>query len=296
MPSFYNSITGSATFTSQSQVPAVGSPVTAQSVATGSQILLNNDTWLYENAAHVSSSNTFTEDQYFKQDVFVSGNLEVSGTINGGYTYLGRTIYKTQGSYTHVLTDNTRYVEVTIVGGGGGGACPGAAAWAAGSGGGGGATQIAWISVEPGDSYDVVVGSGGSGGDKDNVATAGTSSSFGNYTADAGEGAGFSSPGAGGEDGAPSFGLFIPGGPGGHGFETPEHPSGSFGITLFGSGKGGDSTMGYGGMAVTMVGVTVNGKNGTGGGSGGSGGVRLDTEACSGGDGSQGIVIIKEYG
>jgi len=215
----------------------------------------------------------------------------------------------TAGSMTWTAPSGVTQVWYLIVGGGGGGGC-----WNGGGGGAGGVLNGTTTNITSGNSYQIVVGSRGSGsGSAGAKGTNGTSSTFSNITALGG--------GGGGSDGTkPGF----PGGSGGGGAATASGGSGTTGQgysggTGYGSspwyaggggganetGKdGGSGRLGGGGKNITITGSSETyGTGGTGGyqsagsaisattpGGGGGGGWYPTTGGAAG---NNGTVIIR---
>lgn len=182
--------------------------------------------------------------------------------------------WTTAGTYSWTIPDDVSSITATIVGGGGGG--KGGLTFKAAYGGSAGQIRTGVsISVTPGSSLQIIVGSGGSGGSK------GEASSSGN-----GGNGGVSSVGGeqatGGAGATAVFGSMSDGGSGANGYG-----SGSF------AGSGENGTIGapltgtYGGAGGTGYGA--------GGGGGGAGGAINQIQGFmggSGGSGAQGYVSI----
>ncbi len=198
---------------------------------------------------------------------------------------------------TFIVPAGVTSILVECVGAGGGGSSL-TANNARGGGGGGGAFASSVLSVIPGTSYSVVVGSGGLAN------TSGGSSSFGSNLVLAAGGTGGvnnnSTAGAGGTIAASIGTTRYPGGNGANG-----------GTTYSGGGGGGAGTTGAGGNAPTAAagtfgtgtslygghgGISVTGSlNGNPGntyGGGGSGSVTNSNTSRTGGSGAGGYVII----
>lgn len=211
-------------------------------------------------------------------DFGANGYYQVQGTIPRG-----EQAYTTPGTYSWTAPADVTSVCVVAVGGGGGG---GTSAADASSGGGGGG--LGWknnITVTPGVSYNVVVGSGGA------VLSAGGQSYFLSSTTVAGNGG---SPGVNGTANGGAGGTYVGdgGGNGGQGGNsntldstnsTPEAGAGGGA-----GGYSGDGGRGAGAQAASLVGGNGAGGGGGGGGSpdggaaGGGGGVGLQGEGSSG--------------
>lgn len=178
---------------------------------------------------------------------------------------IGQIAYTTPGTYAWVAPADVYNVSVVCVGGGSAGYSQ---YYYGGYGGGGGALAYKNnVSVTPGQSYTIVVGTGGvSGG-----ATAGGNSSFGGlFTAGGGNGT---------TGGAPS-GSYSGGGNGGNG-NTGGAPGG-------GHGAGGGGAGGYVGAGGNGADVSSNWMATSGSGGGGGGGAT----AVSGGGGGGGVGIL----
>ncbi|MCZ7893299.1 DUF2793 domain-containing protein [Agrobacterium salinitolerans] len=117
--------------------------------------------------------------------------------------------YDNAGVYTFVVPDGVYWINARVwgAGGGGGGA---ANSNAVARGGGGGGYAEGWISVTPGQSLPLVVGSGGAGGvggSSPQTGADGGTSSVGGISATGGKGGGYSTVGSGVSGGAPGVGL-----------------------------------------------------------------------------------------
>jgi len=183
----------------------------------------------------------------------------------------GKTRYTSNGTWTAPAGVTTAWLTGCGPGGGGGG---GNAGTNGGGGGGGGACVIAEaVTVVPGTSYTVTIGTGGGGGASGGNGSAGSASTaFGALlTLAAGAAGGFNGSGGAGGTG---------GGTGGAGY-------GQSGVdNSFGGAGGGGlfSAGGAGGSNVTVAGRTGSGY-GAGGGGGGNGG--------AGGAGSNGFLLVE---
>ena len=209
----------------------------------------------------------------------------------------GQTAYTLPGTYSWVCPANVYQVHVVCVGGGGGGGYISGAGGGAGGGGG-----LGWennISVTPGNSYTVVVGTAGDsypstrsdGGDSYFISTstvAGFGGKFGSKPTGGAGGSYYpiitSQGGTGGNGGNVSLNNYPGGGGGAGGYSGNggkggnSYSSGSAGTGgAAGGGGGGDSS--YAGGAGGGVGILGQGGNGGGGagssttnGSGGGGG------------------------
>ena len=187
-----------------------------------------------------------------------------------GYVRLSyaSTVFNTAGTTSWTVPAGVYSVNVTVIGGGGGGAGgasrPGGNVnyqWGGGGGGGGaGGKTTGTISVSPGNTYTIVVGSGGNGssgtaGGDSSTASPGTgSSAFGLAAGGGSAGIGArayccggdpgSSYGAGGAGGT---GNTVTGGTGGSGSRGGSGPSGGVhtgGATATGTGAGSNGSVG----------------------------------------------------
>ena len=183
-----------------------------------------------------------------------------------------RTVYTASGSF--MVPANVSRLRIRLIGGGGGGG--GCGTGAGGGGGGAGGYAEGAFGVVPGETYSVIVGSGGAGA-SGGLAGSGGSTSFANWISATG-GTGGVSNGAGGEGGQGYGGdLTQVGGCGGDGFGN--------GVAY--PGNGGAGAFGGGGRA--SVG-TFTATVGAAAGSGGGGCYAL---AGSGGGGAAGMVIVE---
>ena len=201
--------------------------------------------------------------------------------------------YATQGTYTFTVPLGVTLITVECVGGGGAGASINTVG--AGGGGGGGAFATSNISVIPGATYSIIVGSGGSLSD-------GGDSSFGTIVlAKGGKGVAtnVTTGGLGGTTAASIGTTKYAGGAGRNG------SLGNFG----GGGGGGAGSTGAGTTATTGAGGAGNSPGGAGGaggisgnqhggypvvpvGGGGGGAIVISTGSYIGGRGRSGIVIL----
>lgn len=243
-----------------------------------------------------------------------SGQISVSNFYGKSNSPTGQTTYTDPGTYTWVVPAGVTSVSVMCVGGGGRGGprsfdCIGCVGFAVGGvGGGGGGTGFGNnISVTPGASITLVVGSGAYNGASAVATTFGSS-----VTAYSG---GWASAGTGGIGGAAGTNGYA-GGNGGNGTLSQKasgaQQSGGGGAAGYtgnggrgvngsndggtagsgGGGGGGGAGNGYanrgcGGGGVGLLGAGSNGAAGTGylGGGGGSGGATGGVGGTTGGDG-----------
>ena len=197
---------------------------------------------------------------------------------------------------TYTPTPGTASVEVTVVGGGGGGG--GTVAMGAsqfGAGGGGGSGGWATSHITSGFSgATITIGAGGAGGAGVLGATGGTTSFGGSLSANGGTGGAVGAAIAGGNcqvggsGGAASGGNVVSttgaGGGAGVAFSNGNQLSGQGGSTPYGAG-------GASRNANTNPGIQASGAGGGGGGAVGQSGAAAQT----GGNGSNGVVIVREY-
>lgn len=188
-------------------------------------------------------------------------------------------IYVNQGTWTK--PSNVKYVVVEVVGGGGAGDAD--SSNGGGAGGAGGYAKKLIDASTLGSTEAVVVGLGGIDYETAGVIYSGTESSFDSLTANGGTGADENDGGAGGS--ASGGDINIPGQSGSNNISTS---SGTGGI-------GGDSFYGIGGASKELDGGTAqSGNDGVGYGAGG-GGASDGTGTPTGGNGTNGIVIVTEY-
>lgn len=204
------------------------------------------------------------------------------GSIPGAYliTHTSGTTWTTPAD----ITTSTRF-KITMVGAGGGGGGSNTTNGKASGGGAGGALVVYVTGLSPSTGYTMAIGAAGAGG----VNTGGTGGTGGNttltigattYTASGGTGGNSSTtPGAGGT--GTNGDINITGQAGGKsaGGASASVPGTSGGSPGFGLGVGG-----------AAQGSTGQGIAGTGYGAGGGGGV---STTSTGGDGTQGIIIIE---
>lgn len=210
---------------------------------------------------------------------------------SGNFPFIptGQQAYTTPGTYSWTAPAEVTSVCVVCVGAGGGGAQE--TMYARGGGGGG----LGWknnISVVPGQSYTVQVGSGGSV----TVGIAGAGQAGGNsYFIDVSTVAGFGGDGGTQQTGDIFGGLggtYVGdgGGNGGQGGAGGTYAGG-------GGGAGGYSGNGGSGYVTSSTGLYSNGNSGTGGGGGGGGSCGSgDTAGAGGGVGIYGEGASGSYG
>ena len=177
---------------------------------------------------------------------------DASGSGNSFYPYnLNETpstvvTYGSPGTYTWTAPSGVTSVKALVIAGGGGGADNG------GGGGAGGMVYNAAVSVTPGTSYTVTVGSGGRGGDtSSNTSQNGRDSVFSSITAvGGGRGSqqGVNGPGNGGSGGGGSYTNTTGGtGTAGQGNNGGTGNYGNGGNTYYGAGGGGAGGVGLNG-------------------------------------------------
>jgi hypothetical protein len=216
-------------------------------------------------------------------------------SANSSGTLLGQTYLVSTQTFT--TQTNTSFVEFEMVGGGGaGGGVTVTNANGAAGGGGAGAYLRKRVAVSPNTGYSFTAGAAGTGS-SGAAGGNGSSSTFvigaTTYTAPGGTGGPVSTSattlisGLGGAGGAVSTNgdLNATGAPGGIGVVDVAASNGV-------SGFGGSTLWGGGGNGVVASG---NGVAGGGNGSGGGGGLSLAAAARTGGNGTIGAILIREY-
>lgn len=254
-------------------------------------------------------------------------------TLEGNFTYTGSYNLRSDG-VLELLTSGTftpkkkMTIDVFLVGGGGAGAMLGGSTSSrqGGGGGGGGYTSThKQITVET--ATTVTIGTGGVGSSLSSKANDGNPTTFGNYTANGGEGAGSTqryyggNGGSGGGSGAYTQNYGGNGGDNGTNGTTnnPSEVPTSYGVgqgtttrefgeangKLYAGGGGGGAILGntpgtggsgggnggYGSTSSTLTGA--NGTSNTGGGGGGAGAVGYNVTNIKGGSGGTGIVCVR---
>jgi hypothetical protein len=209
--------------------------------------------------------------------IYENGGILGSANYYDDVTVLGpagEAEYTTPGTYSWTCPEGVTSVCVVCVGGGGGGTQSGSGRSGAGGGG------LGWknnISVTPGSSYTVVVGSGGTRGVSTGAATAGGNSYFISAATVAGLGGGAASSTTVGGNGSGGGYVGDGGGNGGDGGVAT-------GSTSAGGGGGAGGYTGNGGNG---GGTSEDGSRGAGGGGGGSAGA--GSADAGGGGGGVGI-------
>jgi hypothetical protein len=250
----------------------------------------------------------------------IMGQLYVDADMGSYIAKSGTDVYATPGSFKWTAPLGVLHAESKCWGAGGGGA-----AWyqtdgtgdtpQVGPGGGGGAFASAIVDVVPMQEYDLVVGSGGSGGVYVDVYGAvgsdgGDSSFEALAVAAGGKGGAYSPTGAGdggqagdctgdtiheggdGSDSDPSNATWGGGGGGGGGSSEDGGDSSSYAGGTGGSSEGGGGGNGMSYDGATPVPSSIGDPAGGGGGGGGSDGA-AGALGGSGSDGSHGMVQIK---
>ena len=213
---------------------------------------------------------------------YVTGTTTpIAGTIIGPYLTgvtgtlppsAGDATYITTGTYSWTAPAGVTSVSVVAVGGGGGGG----STWSSGGGGGGGLGWKNNIAVTPGQSYTVVVGSGGesTANANNNTTNLGGTSYFISTATVAGYGGGRGGPNATGFTGGYGGGWFGDGG--GRGGNGAWDGSWNYG----GAGAGG-----YAGNGADTYGGSSSGNAAPAGGGGGTGGWYSSTYGVPAGGG-----------
>ena len=217
--------------------------------------------------------------------------------------------FTTTGTTSWTAPAGVTSVEYLVVGGGGG--AGNGYDNAGGGGGGAGMVLTGTLSVTPGQSYTVTVGSGGTGGADtrtNNAGTAGNDSVFGSITAlGGGNGLGSRTGGTvgaaqigdttaptGGSGSGGGLGGKGGGGAGGAGSANSGATGGAGGAGVSNSITGSAVTYGVGGAGGGAGAPTTDGANGTANrGNGGQGGKSASSDSAKGGDGGSGIVVIR---
>ena len=195
--------------------------------------------------------------------------------------WAGKNIAVFYNSGTWTVPNGVTTAEVEIVGGGGGGGGS-SSTYAGGGGGAGGFAKGPVDNLTPGSQITVTVGAGGAGGTSP-AGSAGGSSSFGSYGSASGGGGAAdltSTNTGGGGTGGNGQGLALTG-QGGNG--SPGTP----GALTFG-GIGGSTVYGGGG-APSTTGTSASNATSFGAGGGGA----FQNVSTTGGNGFQGIVIVR---
>ena len=218
---------------------------------------------------------------------------KIPAALGGAMMYNVRTVITTSGTWTAPVTG---WYKVIVIGGGGGGSkghkMTSSVAGGGGGGGGSGHITIAYKYITAGTSITCTIGAGGLGGTT-NAGTDGGATSFGDITANGGNGSVWhrddtEQATAGGESGGAGG---VPGGTGSNGgYSSCAGAGGAGGATGLGHGGGGGG--GGGGHSTTSA------RNGTGG-TASDGGTNGDTPTsgtgANGGAGGAGAVILEYF-
>ena len=208
-------------------------------------------------------------------------------------------VFTTSGTWTKPTGLKFAIVEVVGGGAGGGGVSSASGQTAnSGGGGGGGFSRKKILESSLGATETVTIGAGGAGGTGNSAGTGGGTSSFGSHCSATG--------GSGGNGNAasstvPRRGLTC--GAGGTGTGGDINTAGLVGpngfnlaLAHFGQVSGGGGASMYGSGGAQMTSTNTNGNDGAGFGGGGSGVASYDdTSNYTGGDGTDGVVIVYEY-
>lgn len=227
--------------------------------------------------------------------VYDSNGAVVTGPTGG--RFLRSTTLTSGTTFTTGVDTETIRIRVQGAGAGGGGCTSVGSAAAAAGGGGGGAYAEKIFDVLPNTNYGYVIGAAGNG------VSGAAGANGGNSTFTVGGTTVTAPGGTGGPVGTAATTLTArAGGAGGviatNGDVNQAGPPGVHGSVLIvatpivGSGKGGDSVLGAGGLGLVAVG---NGNNATGFGGGGGGSATGASAVRTGGNGSGGCIIVEEY-
>jgi hypothetical protein len=209
----------------------------------------------------VSATNLAGGQNYYIHARAFDESIESNNTTVGPFflSVVGQIAYTNPGTYTWIAPTGVTSVSAVAVGGGGGGNnYNGSGGWGGGGGG------LGWrnnISVNPGQSYTVVVGSGGSRATNAAAGNGGQSYFLNTATVVGNGGQG------GGQNRGSTGGTFVGAG-GGNGGAVPSHTTVS--DATGGGGAGGYS--GNGGAAGNIDNNNAQAGSGGGGGGGGAGG------------------------
>lgn len=220
----------------------------------------------------------------------------VTGPTGG--RFLRSTLLTTGTTFTTGVDTETIRIRM-VGGGGGGGGCTSVGSAAAGAGGGGsGAYAEKTFDVLPNTGYTYAIGAAGNG-------VSGAAGANGTSTTFTGPGSvTITAPGGTGAPvGTAATTLTARAGGAGatiatNGDLNSTGSPGTYGVVLIvatpivGSGKGADSQFGSGGLGLVAVG---NGNAGTGYGAGGGGSATGASAVRTGGNGTQGCIIVEEY-
>lgn len=229
------------------------------------------------------------------------------GTPAGAALVITEQVISATATYTPTTGTLFAYFKLAGGGGSGGGAALTSSTVAAGGGGGGGGyTEGLYSAAQIGATAAVVIGTGGAAPSAGN-----NNGNAGNNSTVTFSGTGSivlaANGGAGGTGSAAATGVAVAGGAGGTASGGNLNIPGQAGSPSFGivgtasaviSGRGGDSRLGAGGVAVATAGASDNiaGNAGTGYGGGGSGGLSFsEGTATAGGAGSNGVLYVIEF-
>lgn len=288
--------TGCATF--------VGGVGVGENIFVGGYVHANNVKVTGGGVGSTTITRASSSDSYTATLPAKDGTIAMLSDISGGGGGGAPTVDVITASGNWVCPAGVTRVKAFVVGGGGGGGGTWANAQSAG-GGGGGAIAIAYLTVVPGTSYAITIGSGGAGGTSSGNGSNGGTSSFSTLLTARGGGGGGAGNQRGGAYGypdrantttasAPYFGC---GGSGASGAGQEGGPAnqkgGAVGTGAYG-GSGGGGSWGPGAQGGPSGGTTpgFSAANNTGGGGGGAGG---STGFSDGGAGGSGVVVLEYW-
>ncbi len=232
----------------------------------------------------VNSGTTYQPGQHIKAG-FDDGSSVVASPGSGSQTFTSSGTFTVRSGVTRLL------VEMWGSGGGGGGGTP---STYYGGGGGGGAYILALVDVSPLSSIPVTIGVGGAGGAQATAGSPGGSTIFGTLSAGGGQGGQpqtGSSNGASGAGGiAPTSGVLI----GYNGADSGSLDGGISGSTVGPPGTASTApalpTGNYMETSGSGGGYSANGASPGGGGGGGG---FINSIVSNGGNGANGLVIVR---
>ncbi|SKA81901.1 phage tail protein [Desulfobaculum bizertense] len=216
-----------------------------------------------------------------------------------GARHLSTTVKATPGEYHYVKPAHLKFIEVEVLGGGGaGGGAKGGSFASCGSGGGaGGWAKAVIMASRLGADETYTVGAGGVGQAAVRASNPGGTSSFGSFVSATGGRGGF-----GMDTNFEGSDMHPDGGRGGHGVGGDVNATGSAGggTAVMGalhnaSGIGAPSFYAGGGLSLSNGNSTKDGEPGTLGGGGGGANVDNSVIDGTGGNGGDGLVIIREF-
>jgi len=216
----------------------------------------------------------------------------------GGNTYFQK--FTSGSTYTPISGMKYCIVECYGGGGAGGGSGPGAYLYTNGGGGGGagGYCMDTFSAATIGASQTISLGAGGTGSAGTDGGNGGDTTFGSLLTAGGGSGGTFLTTDSG------SNGYSVLGGAGGSASGGSVNIAGQNGYPAYlihtgyaTGGKGGSSYWGSGGNHLYTTGAAVNGNNATGYAAGGAGGAKVvnDATTSTGGNGTPGLIYIREY-